>query len=57
MKKKHISILITNYNKSIFIKKCLKSCVAQNYPSKEILVFDDKSCDNSISIIKKNLKV
>ena len=53
MKKKHISILITNYNKSIFIKKCLKSCVAQNYPSKEILVFDDKSSDNSISIIKK----
>ena len=57
MKKKHASILITNYNKSIFLRKCLKSCVAQEFLSKEILVFDDKSTDNSISIIKKFKKV
>ena len=48
MKKKRASILITNYNKSLFLKKCLKSSVNQDFYNKEILIFDDKSNDNSI---------
>ena len=57
MKKKRASILITNYNKSIFLNKCLKSSVNQDFYNKEILIFDDKSNDNSISIIKKFKKI
>ena len=57
MKKKRASILITNYNKSIFLNKCLKSSVNQDFDNKEILIFDDKSNDNSISIIKKFKKI
>ena len=57
MKKKRATILITNYNKSIYLKKCLKSSVIQDFYDKEILVFDDKSDDNSISIINKFKKV
>ena len=57
MKKKRASILITNYNKSIFLNKCLKSSVDQDFYNKEILIFDDKSNDNSISIIKKFKKI
>ena len=53
MKIKRATILITNFNKSIYLKKCLKSSVIQDFNHKEILVFDDKSNDNSISIIKK----
>ena len=57
MKKKRASILITNYNKSIFLNKCLKSSIDQDFYNKEILIFDDKSNDNSISIIKKFKKI
>ena len=57
MKKKRVSILITNYNKGIFLNKCLKSSVNQDFYNKEVLIFDDKSNDNSISIIKKFKKI
>ena len=57
MKKKHVSILITNYNKQKFLKKSLTSCIDQTYKNKEILLFDDCSTDNSIDIIKKFKKI
>ena len=57
MKKKHVSILITNYNKQKFLKKSLTSCINQTYKNKEILLYDDCSTDNSIDIIKKFKKI
>tara|TARA_A100001015_G_C14598984_1_gene559694 strand:- start:15 stop:290 length:276 start_codon:yes stop_codon:yes gene_type:complete len=53
MKKKLISILITNYNKQKFIDRCLKSASNQTYRNFEIILFDDCSSDNSINIIRK----
>ena len=53
IKKKFISILITNFNKERFLKKSLNSCINQTYKSKEIIVFDDNSKDKSLEIIKK----
>ena len=53
MKKIDISILITNYNKSKFLKKTIKSCLNQNFKNKEILVFDDCSTDDSLKILRK----
>ena len=53
MKKKLISILITNYNKQKFINKCLRSVSKQTFKNFEIILFDDCSSDNSINIIKK----
>ena len=47
MKKNFVSILITSYNKSSFIKKTINSCISQDFRNKEILVFDDCSTDNS----------
>ena len=47
-----ISILITNYNKSKYIKKNLSKLISQNYKKYEIIIFDDHSTDNSIEIIK-----
>tara|TARA_B100001121_G_C18693537_1_gene624061 strand:+ start:2346 stop:3125 length:780 start_codon:yes stop_codon:yes gene_type:complete len=52
MKKGYASILITNYNKSFYIKKTIKSCLNQNFQKKEILVFDDCSSDNSLEILE-----
>lgn len=47
------SVLITNYNKSNYLNRCINSCLDQNTKKKfEILVFDDCSTDNSLKILK-----
>ena len=59
MKKKEnkISILITNYNKSKFLKKSLGSVLNQDYNNYEIILYDDCSTDNSLKIINKHKKI
>ena len=57
MKKQFASILITNFNKDKYLSDNIKSCLAQNYKKKEILLFDDKSTDNSLKILKKYKKI
>ena len=57
MKKKLASILITNFNKDKYLSDTINSCLAQNYPKKEILIFDDKSTDNSLKILEKYKKL
>jgi glycosyltransferase involved in cell wall biosynthesis len=53
MKKNFVSVLITNYNKSVYLKKTINSCLIQNFKNKEILVFDDCSTDKSLKILRK----
>ena len=43
-----VTIIITNYNKSKYLVKALKSCINQKYRKLEIIFFDDKSTDNSL---------
>ena len=57
MKNNFISILITNYNKEKFLKKCLNSIKNQNYKNYEVILFDDCSTDNSLKIIKDFKKI
>ena len=57
MKKKLASILITNFNKDKYLNSAVRSCLAQNYKKKEILIFDAKSTDNSLNILKKYKKI
>ena len=57
MKKNFVSILITNYNKSRYLKKTISSCLNQNFDNKEILVFDDCSTDDSLKILNKFKKI
>ena len=54
------SIIITNYNKSLYLKKCIKSCIEQTYKNIEIILFDDCSNDGSNKIynkFKKKIKI
>ena len=57
MKKNLISILITNHNKNKYLQKNLKNCFKQNYNNFEVIVYDDRSTDNSIKTLRKFKKV
>lgn len=46
-----VSIAIITYNSGEFIKECLDSVIAQDYPNKEIIVSDDASNDNTADIL------
>jgi len=52
---KKISIIIPVYNVEKYIKKCINSALNQNLNSNEyeIIVVDDESPDNSVTIIKE----
>ena len=51
-----VSILINNFNNQKYIKKSIYSTLNQNYKNIEIIVYDDKSTDNSKRIMME-LKV
>ena len=53
MKRIYASVLITNFNKEKFLLRTLNSCKNQNFKGKEVIIFDDCSTDNSLSVIKK----
>lgn len=46
-----LSIIMPNYNKAFFIKKCLKSILSQSMRDFEILIVDDCSTDDSWEIL------
>ena len=48
-----ISIIIPVYKSSKYIKKCIQSVLNNTYKNFEIIIIDDESTDNSISIIKE----
>ena len=56
-KKLKVSVIISNYNKSLFIKKCLDSLKNQTYKKFEIILCDDKSNDNSLLIARQFQKI
>ena len=58
---KLVSIIIPAYNCQQWISQSIESALAQTWPNKEIIVVDDGSTDNTLSIAKryesKSLKV
>ena len=48
-----VSVTIVTYNSGRFIKRCLESVLAQNYPLKEIIVIDNNSTDGTIDILEQ----
>ena len=47
------SIIIVNYNNAKYLKKSLNSAIKQSFKSKEVIVIDDISNDNSQKILEK----
>ena len=52
MRSPNISIILTNFNKSKFLKECISSVINQTYKNFELIIVDDASTDNSEKIIK-----
>ena len=48
-----VSVIVPNYNNEKYIQQCLDSVLAQTYPIKEIIVYDDCSTDGSRAILKE----
>ncbi len=48
-----VSIIIPCFNAGPMIERCLKSCLAQSYPSIEIIVVDNNSTDQSIAVAQR----
>ncbi|MBR1797937.1 MAG: glycosyltransferase [Clostridiales bacterium] len=54
MESSKVSICIPTYNGELYIESALRSIIAQTYDNIEIIVTDDCSTDNTVSIIKSN---
>lgn len=47
-----VSILINNYNYGSFLQDAIESALNQTYPHVEVIVVDDGSTDNSLTVIE-----
>jgi len=50
-----ITIVIPNFNGGQFLEQCLKSALRQSYTNFEIIVIDDGSTDDSLTVVKPYL--
>jgi glycosyltransferase involved in cell wall biosynthesis len=46
------SVLINNYNNGPYIADCVESVLSQTIPADEVIVYDDGSTDDSLSILR-----
>lgn len=51
-----VSVICLCYNHARFLRPALDSVLAQTYPNLEVIIVDDCSTDNSVSIIKEYLQ-
>jgi glycosyltransferase involved in cell wall biosynthesis len=51
-----VTAFVGCYNHSRFVEECLDSVRHQTYPNLEVIIFDDRSKDNSVAVIDAWLK-
>ena len=47
-----VSVIMPSYNTSQFIRQAIDSVLGQDYPSIELIIVDDGSTDNTVSIVR-----
>ena len=47
-----VTIVVTNYNYSKYLPRCIRSCLSQKHVNVEVIVVDDRSTDNSLDVLK-----
>lgn len=52
-KKVFFSVIIPNYNTELYIENCLDALARQSFKNFEVIITDDCSTDNSISVIQE----
>ena len=50
------SIIIPIYNSALYVKKCIDSVKSQSFSDFEVILINDGSTDNSLEIIKQEIK-
>ncbi|MBI3209976.1 MAG: glycosyltransferase family 2 protein [Candidatus Solibacter usitatus] len=48
-----VTVTIVTYNSGRFIKRCLESVLAQDYPNSEVIVIDNASTDGTIDLLEQ----
>ncbi len=48
-----VSVTIVTYDSGRFIKRCLETVLAQDYPNKEVIVIDNASTDGTVDILEQ----
>ena len=46
-----VSIVVASYNYAKFLSRRIDSLIAQTYPNIEILIIDDHSSDDSVTVL------
>jgi len=55
-----VTIIIPNFNKQAYLKECINSVIKQSFEEWNMIIIDDNSTDNSISLLsnyEKNKKI
>ncbi len=50
-----ISVILPLYNKALYVEKAIQSVFAQTYTDWELIIIDDGSTDNSVSVVEAML--
>ncbi|PJJ79452.1 glycosyltransferase family A protein [Mucilaginibacter auburnensis] len=53
MAKPLISVIIPVYNAALYLQECIESVIAQTWPNLEIIIIDDGSTDESLSVAQQ----
>ncbi len=48
-----VSCIVAVHNEQEFVAECVASIAAQTYPSTEVIIIDDASSDNTLSVLRK----